>query len=329
MELHLFVKLIPTGIIYRIAGIGVTGYSGDGGQETDAELYCPFNLSLDDTNNLYIADRCNNVVRKINTLGIINTVAGNHIQGFSGDGGSATAAELNFESGIYVDKNQLYIVDSYNRVIHKVDIIGNISTVCGIPGVYGFSGNGGPATAAELYSPAEIQFDISGNYYFNDLAVNVVREVNSFNIINTIAGIPYNPGYSGDGGPATAAELNQPQEITYNAGNLYIADFDINVIREIGNVEDIEGISKSDKNGENLIIFPNPAKDEITVKLLSPNILGWAAELYDITGQKLMEKHINSRYAVLNTQYLSCGTYFLKVLMSDGNILNRKLVIIK
>ncbi|HTB30793.1 MAG TPA: hypothetical protein VK808_02135, partial [Bacteroidia bacterium] len=215
--------------ITTVAGNGVRGYSGDGGPATAAELAEPWGVAQNGSGTLYIADYSNNRIREVNSSGIISTVAGNGVYGYTGDGGPATAAEVGEPIAVAFDPfGNYYIVDN---TIRKVT--GNIiSTVAGA-NVFGYSGDGGPATAAELNDPTGIAADASGNYYIADYHNNRIRKVNISGIISTIAGNGV-AGYSGDGGPATAAELNLPWSVTLDAsGNIYIADMYNACIREV------------------------------------------------------------------------------------------------
>jgi sugar lactone lactonase YvrE len=211
-------------IITTVAGTGVIGYSGDGGQATNAELYEPTGAVFDTSGNMYIADNDNNVIRKVSTSGIITTIAGNGTEGYSGDGGQATAAELKSLNGIVVDVlGSIYITDYYDNVIRKINTTGIISTIAG-NGINGYSGDGGQATAAELNNPDGIATDTDGNIYITDSNNSRIRKINSAGIITTIAGDGVG-GYTGDGGQATAAELATSTYLAVDiVGNLYITE---------------------------------------------------------------------------------------------------------
>jgi sugar lactone lactonase YvrE len=230
-----------TGIITTIAGNGTAGYIGDNGAATSAELNYPFGLAFDGSGDLFIADEGNSVVREINaTTGVITTIAGNGTAGFAGDNNLATGAELNYPHGLGFDSSgNLYIADTYNGRIRKVAAGTEvITTIAGIG--YGYSGDGGPATSAGLSDPFGVTADSLGNLYISDTLNNVIRMVNVAGTISTIAGHASNPynnypgGYSGDGGPATSAQLFEPFAVAIDgAGNIYIADTENGVIREV------------------------------------------------------------------------------------------------
>jgi sugar lactone lactonase YvrE/PKD repeat protein len=225
---------ISSGIITTIAGNGVGGYSGDGGLATSAQLNLPTEIAIDAGGNIYIADWSNNVIRKVNTSGIITTFAGNGIAGFSGDGGLATGARLNNPMDLAIDAaGSLLICDSWNNCIRKVNTSGIISTIAGSPGsLSGYSGDGGPAINAQLFNPSDIGLDATGNLFISD-ANNVIRKVDAGGIITTIAGTGIQ-NYSGDGGLAINAELFFPAGICFDsAGNLYFVDSGNNVVRKI------------------------------------------------------------------------------------------------
>jgi sugar lactone lactonase YvrE len=216
-----------TGIISTVAGNGSAGFSGDGGQATAAALWLPYGVALDSAGNLYIADYYNSRVRKVAAgTGIITTMAGNGAAGFAGDGGPATGAVLNGAAGVAVDTDgNLYIADYGNQRIRKVAAVGGIITTVAGNGSRGFSGDRGSATSAELNAPAGAAIDVSGNLYIADYGNGRIRRVAvGSGIISTFAGGD-SPGFSGDGGPATAAEISQPLGIGLDrSGNLYVAD---------------------------------------------------------------------------------------------------------
>jgi hypothetical protein len=240
-------KVTPAGVVSDYAGsFYSSGYSGNGGQATAAQLSSPFGLAIDAEGNLYIADTNNNVVRVVNAqTGIITNFAGDHTQGYTGNGGLATAAELENPEGVAVDSNgDVFISDSGNNVIREVTTNGLITTVAG-NGTSGYSGNGGQATAAEMNNPVGLTVDASGNIYVAERFNNVIRMIAPDGIISTVAG-DGTSGYSGDGGQATAAELGNPFDVAVDAfGNLYIADSNNNVIREVsaitGDISTIAG----------------------------------------------------------------------------------------
>lgn len=225
-------------VITTFAGTGYVGYSGDGGAAIIAQLKTPSGISVDKTGNVYITDQNGSCVRKVDTAGIITSVVGNSgVGGYSGDGGLATAAKLYWPEGLSVDETgNIFIADQFNNVIRKVSAAtGIITTIAGNNALIGYSGNGGPATNAALWHPADVGVDRSGNVYFVDQDNSVMRKVNvATGIINTMAGIPDSAGFSGDGGPATAAKLNFPQGIAVDSsGNVFIADFYNSRIRKV------------------------------------------------------------------------------------------------
>jgi sugar lactone lactonase YvrE len=222
-----------SGVISTFAGNGNVGYAGDGGQATAAEINYPLELVTDSHNNLYIADRYNNCIRMVNTNGIITTIAGNGMAGFNGDGGQATAAELDEVAGVGLDAiGNIYICEHGNNRLRKVNTSGIISTFAGT-GAAGFSGDGGPATAADLNVPNQMTVDANGNVYFSDASNERVRMVNTLGIISTVAGNGV-AASTGDGGQATAAEINNPASLIVDRyGDLYIGEYLGNRIRVV------------------------------------------------------------------------------------------------
>jgi sugar lactone lactonase YvrE len=226
-------KVTAAGIISTVAGNGKYGSGGDGRSATSAELATPSAVAVDPFGNLFIADSDNNRIRKVTAAGIISTVAGNGTYGFGGDGGPATSAQLAFPSGVAVDPSgNLFIADSYNNRIRKVTAAGIISTVAG-NGTYGFGGDGVPAISAQLASPSSVAVDPSGNLFIADTDNCRIRKVTFAGIISTVAGSG-TYGFGGDGGAATAAQLNFPYGVAVDAsGNHFIADTANHRIRRV------------------------------------------------------------------------------------------------
>lgn len=216
-------KVTAAGIISTIAGNGVEAYSGDGGPAVSAMIQQAVDIVVDAAGNVFFADSTGHRVRKISSDGIITTVAGTGVAGPLGDGGLATAAQLNFPVGIAIDnQNNLYVADGDNFRIRVVSSNGIINTVAGT-GTSGFSGDGGPAVSARLNYALGVRVDSSGRIFIADSANNRVRVVTGLNI-STLAGTGAD-GYSGDGGPATSAMLNFPWALALdNAGNLLLGD---------------------------------------------------------------------------------------------------------
>jgi len=226
-------KVATNGVITTMAGKGAAGYSGDGGAATNASLARPIGVALDVGGNLYIADYGGERIRRVDTNGVITTVAGNGSTNYSGDGGAATNASLYNPTSVALDAAAtLYIADCNNHRIRKVDTNGIITTVAG-KGAAGYSGDGGAATNASLQYPRGVTFDASGNLYIADFGNNSIRKVDTNGIITTVAGNG-TYGYSGDGGAATNASLQNPFGMAVDSsGNLYIADQYNQRIREV------------------------------------------------------------------------------------------------
>jgi hypothetical protein len=230
---HCIRKVSAVGIITTVAGTGDSGYSGDNGPATSAELYYPAAVVLDGTGGFYIADRYNHRIRKVAANGIITTVAGTGNSGYSGDNGPASAAEIDSPYGIALDKNgSVYIADSRNERIRKVDTAGIITTVAG-NGSAGYAGDNGPAVSAKLSNPLGVAVDDKGTLYIADCNNDRIRKVDAAGTITTLAGTG-SSGYSGDNGPAASAQLNDPHGIAVDSrGSVYFADVRNEVIRRV------------------------------------------------------------------------------------------------
>ena len=223
-----------TGVISTVAGDGTPGFGGDGGPAVSAQLRRPRGVATDGSGNLYIADTSAPRIRKVDSSGVISTVAGDGTPGSGGDGGPAVAAQLGVPFGVALDgAGNLYIADRGNR-IRKVDAdTGVISTVAG-DGTRGFGGDGGPAVAAQLNWPTGVALDGAGNLYIADFNNQRIRKVDAgTGVISTVAGIGTH-GSRGDGGAAVSAELEYPSGVALDgAGNLYIADWANQRIRKV------------------------------------------------------------------------------------------------
>jgi sugar lactone lactonase YvrE len=222
--------------LFTIAGNGTPAYTGDGGPAADAKLDQPIDMCTDTAGNIYITEFYNDVVRKINAAtGTITTICGSGTGGYGGDSIPAVHARMETPGGSCLDaQGNIYIADFGNHRIRKVTIAdGLIHTVAG-NGSAGFSGDGGPATAAEIAYPTSVTTDSAGNLYICDNGNNAIRKVDAATgIITTYAGTTWR-GYSGDGGPAFAATLNTPLYVHADrAGNILIVDAGNNMIREV------------------------------------------------------------------------------------------------
>ena len=358
-------KISASGIIATIAGSGVAGYMGDGGQATDSKLYIPDDVAFDADGNLYIADGGNAVIRKINTLGVITTFAGIIGGGFGGDGGPAIAAQLNDPFGIVFDNiGNLYFSDGGNYRVRKISTSGIITTVAGT-GISGCSGDGVPATAAQFKIPGYLAISSTGEIYIPDWECRTVRKINNLGIISTVAGggsetgdgIPATAallnspeavvidnsgnlyissyttcairkvstsgiistvvgdntcGYSGDGGPATAAEINQEAICSYvdAGGDLYIADSKNNRIRKV--TYPSTAIGNVTNTAQAISIYPNPAQNEITIT--APDKIE-TITITNMIGQSVPTPVISmkERESILNVASLPGGVYFVSV----------------
>jgi uncharacterized protein (TIGR03437 family) len=241
--------------ITTLAGTGSSGYSGDSGAATAAQLSIPYGIGITSGSAVVISDQGNRRIRQVGADGTISTVAGTGTSGSSGDGGTATSADLNAPTGVAVDSTgTVYFADSGNHVVRKFTVSGTISTVAGqvSPGA-GFAGDGGAATSAELDTPIGVAVDSAGNLYICDTFNNRVRKVGKDGNITTFAGDGAAAG-DGDGGPATNAALQAPSGVAVDGnGNVYIADTGNNRIRKVtpdGNISTIAGNGAAGYSGD-------------------------------------------------------------------------------
>jgi hypothetical protein len=245
-------KVDAAGAITTLAGSGIQGFGGDGGPAAAALLDTPTSIAVDAGNNLYIADSHNQRVRMVNAQGVIRTVAGNGSAAYTGDGGAATSASLFQPEAVAVDAvGNLYIADTGNYRIRKISN-GVIATVAG-DGEQLYSGDGGAAVSAGLDTPSGIVVDTAGNLYIADSHNQRIRMVNAQGVIRTVAGNG-TLGFSGDGGNAVQASLARPTGVDVDAaGNVYVADSENNVIRQVSNgvINTVAGNGNEGYGGDN------------------------------------------------------------------------------
>lgn len=287
---------VSSGLISTVAGNGTRGFSGDGGLATSAKLNIPYGIALDASNNIYIADAGNNAIRKVSAAdGKISMIAGSDtVPSFTGDGGAALTARLNYPTGIALDASgNIYFTDYNNHRVRKITVSsGIINTVVGNAG--GCTNmDGVDAATASLYNPNSIAIDAAGNLYIADIFNYRIRKMTiSDNKINTFGGNGI-AGFSGDGGVPTGASLFNPGGVALDAnGNLYIADTYNNRIRRIG-------------------IFVVPVK---WLSFTAANDNGMALLKWE-TAQETTTKMYRVQYSINGTDWMQVG----EVAKADGN----------
>ncbi len=300
-------KVTRDGIITTVAGNGIGGFFGDGGQAIHAQLLLPTDVAFDSVGNLYIADMGNNRIRKVTSDGVISTIVGFGTQGYSGDGGPAILAELNNPFSIKIDAaGILYISDMNNHCVRRVSPDGFITTLVG-NGSPGFAGDGGPAAAAQLNNPFGIEIDVAGNLYIADTYNNRIRKVTPAGLITTIAG-QGNPGFSGDEGPAALAELKGPFGVNVDAaGNIFISDSLNHRIRRVtpeGVIDTVAGSGVQGFDGDG----GSPAEAELSGPVSVST--DWMGNLYiNDTGNNRIRKV---------TGIAGSLTFFPQIAVGDG-----------
>jgi trimeric autotransporter adhesin len=242
-------RVDASGTITTWAGNGVSNYGGDGGPALQALLDLPQGVAFDPTGNLLIADVYNNRIRKVDTSGIITTIAGTGTPGYSGDNGQASLAELNLPQGVAADsQGNIYIADTENGVIRKIDSSGIITTFADGTQVVGYGSAPPPIAQCGLVSPVGLSVDQAGTLYIADIGSNCVSEIGADRVLIVLAGNG-TQGYGGDGGPAVNAILSSPQAALPDAnGGLYIADSLNSRVRYIdasGNIQTVAGTGVS------------------------------------------------------------------------------------
>ena len=286
---HRVRKISATGAIATIAGTGDPGYSGDGGPAVDAQLSYPRGVLVDSAASVYISDSGNDRVRKVDTSGIIETIAGTPEADDLGNGGAASEARLSGPRGLALDASGgLFIVESGNDTVRRVSPSGTIMPVAGT-GEQFDARNGGPASMAQFGYPRDIAYDTNGNVYVLDS--NQVRKIDPNGIISAVAGTG-EYGYSGDGGPAIAAELQNPSVLELDAdGNLYIAGWFNHRIRKIDVTGTITTIAGTGERG-----FSGDGGPAIAAQLNSPRAIA-----VDSVGNVYVADYSNQRVRKIDT----------------------------
>ncbi len=231
---------VQTGIVTTLVGNGEAGYTGDGGPASQAQLNEPYGLTVDTNGDIYIVDRLNTVVRKVDAAtGIISTVAGTGDIGYGGDGGPGTRAQMREPNDCFLDgQGGLLIADIQDQRIRRLDLATGIITTFAGNGEKVRGGDGLPAAQASILGARAVCMDGAGNTYIAEREGNGVRKVDANGIMSTIAGTGER-GYDGDGGPAIAAAWGAPKAIRCDAaGNVIVVDTENHAIRKI----DAEGI---------------------------------------------------------------------------------------
>ncbi len=246
-------KFDTSGALTTFAGNGTFGFSGDGGPAASAQLFSPQDIGVDSGGNVYIADAGNSRIRKVDTSGVITTVAGNGTADYSGDGGPATQAALRPASVGVDSAGNLYIADEGNLRVRKVNPAGIITTVAGTGNLRSGPDGGPPATSVEIGLVEGLATAADGSVFLTDVSVSTIRKVAPSGTVTTVVGNG-TFGFSGDGGPATSAQLGFPRGVAFNrGGNLYIADTENNRVRKVnasGIITTVAGNGESGYGGD-------------------------------------------------------------------------------
>ena len=316
-------KILFAQIINTYAGTGISGYSGDGGPALNAQFIHVYGIKAY-SNDLYLSEWGNHTIRKVNSVGIITTIAGTGVSGFSGDGGPAVNAQLTYGGRPMIDKNDnFYFIDAQNYRVRKIATNGVISTIAGT-GVNSFSGDGGLATSAGLHGPAGVDIDSLGNVYISEFSGNRIRKINTSGIITTIAGNG-TYGYSGDGGPALNAQFKGLQGISLDRkGNLFVSDMKSERVRIICLSICGVGLEENLSSDSSINLFPNPSNGNFKVETELDNC---SIIIYNSLGQKIHEQKLTKGNTEIILRDLNFGLFNYTVLQNEQIIKAGKVTI--
>lgn len=303
------IRKVAGGIISTVAGTGVAGFNGDGIAATLAMLNQPVGLAVDDAGSIYIGDALNYRIRKIDTFGVIHSIAGTGVSGFSSDGAAADTSQIHHCISLKVDhEGNIFFVDSSR--IRRINSFGILSTVAGIT-IMGYGGDGGIATSAMIY-PEAIDVDVAGNIYVADGSNQRIRKVTTDGYINTIAGNGM-VGLSGDGGDPLLAQLCHPAGIAVNTVNdIYFSNQCGASVRKITILGD--GVLSSLSSDKNTVrIFPNPTDGKFSLQITTQVMGNAKVILSNIHGAILDELSVPSNELVSIETCQIPGVYVVSV----------------
>ncbi len=317
-------KISPTGSVSLFAGManGTHAYSGDGGPATSATLDYPYGLAIDTAGNVFISTHGDCRIRKVNTAGIISTIAGNGPSGVgpTGNNGPATAAYLSSPRGIAFDKaGNLYVAEQISQV-RRISTAGIINKFAGDYALgQGYSGDGGPGKNAQLNGPVEVSVDSDNNVYISDMGNQVIRMVNTSGVISTCVGSGFHGGpggpagqggYGGDGGPLLSCRLNNPWGLTFtHSGELVIVDWFNHRVRKITTPTAMP----EHRSPILFSVYPNPAKGLFQLRQENPGKLQVTTTL----GQELLNESLPAGVHAIDLKDRAPGMYFIKVTQGD------------
>jgi sugar lactone lactonase YvrE len=319
-------KVDASGMITTVVGDGNGTFGGDGGPATSAQINGVIGFCFDGAGNMYLADQDNQRIRKVNTSGIISTIAGVGTWGYSGDGGPALSAQLYFPQGVTVDgAGNVYICDGTDKVIRKISTSGTITTIAGT-GTGGYNGDNIQASTAQIGGAQTVQFDAAGNMIFADTWNHRIRSVSPAGIITTICG-QGNCSYTGDGSLALNAGVCLPQDLIIDpAGNIFVLDRGNYRIREICVGSCLANTKTIRKENETFKLFPNPNNGTFRIEI-GNSLEKIETHIYNSLGKIVHKQEMISGVNQLELQELTAGLYTYVILSNKETVSAGKLSI--